>query len=73
MIAASSSKPIENPNGHYTYGLDSQLSFATVGGATEEFLWDGLALVRRGATGYLKEPHANGGSPILASKFLRPF
>ena len=44
MIAASSSKPIENPNGHYAYGLDNQLASATVGGATEDFLWDGLAL-----------------------------
>ena len=33
----------------------------------EEFLWDGLALVRRGDKGYLNEPHANGGSPILSS------
>ena len=51
----------------YAYGLDGQLASATVGGATEEFLWDGLALVRRGATGYLNEPHANGGSPLLSS------
>ena len=33
----------------------------------EEFLWDGLALVRRGSVGYLNEPHANGGSPLLSS------
>ena len=51
----------------YAYGLDNQLASATVGGATEEFLWDGVALVRRGAAGYLNEPHANGGSPILSS------
>lgn len=51
----------------YSYGLDNQLASATVGGATEKFLWDGLALVRRGDRGYLNEPHANGGSPILSS------
>ena len=34
---------------------------------SEEFLWDGLAVVRRGSVGYLNEPHANGGSPILDS------
>ena len=51
----------------YAYWLGGQLASATVDGRTEEFLWDGLALVRRGATGYLCEPHANGGSPILDS------
>ena len=51
----------------YSYGLDNQLASTTVVGATEEFLWDGLALVRRGDRGYLNEPHANGGSPILSS------
>ena len=52
----------------YSYGLDNQLASATVDGRTEEFLWDGLALVRRGDKGYLNEPHANGGSPILDSE-----
>ncbi len=51
----------------YAYGLDNQLASATVDGETEDFLWDGLALVRRGTTGYLNEPHANGGSPLLSS------
>ena len=35
---------------------------------TETFLWDGLALIRRGCTSYVNEPHPNGGSPILSSK-----
>ena len=35
---------------------------------TETFLWDGLALIQRGSTSYVNEPHPNGGSPILSSK-----
>ena len=34
---------------------------------SESFLWDGLALIRRGSTSYVNEPHPNGGSPILSS------
>ncbi len=34
---------------------------------TETFLWDGLALIGRGGTLYVNEPHPNGGSPILSS------
>ena len=32
----------------YTYHADGQLASANYGGKTEGFLWDGLALVRRG-------------------------
>ena len=35
---------------------------------SEDFLWDGLALIRRGSTSYVNEPHPNGGSPILSSR-----
>ena len=34
---------------------------------SESFLWDDLALIRRGSTSYVNEPHPNGGSPILSS------
>ena len=34
---------------------------------TETFLWDGLALIQRGSTSYVNEPHPNGGSPVLSS------
>ena len=52
----------------YTYGLDGQLASATAAdGAVSEFLWDGLALIRRDGVDYLNEPHPNGGSPVLAS------
>ncbi len=58
----------------FTYHADGQLATATRAGgsrscaAAETFLWDGLALIRRGSTSYVNEPHANGGSPILSSK-----
>lgn len=29
---------------------------------SEDFLWDGLALIRRGGTSYVNEPRPNGGS-----------
>ena len=35
---------------------------------TETFLWDGLALIRRGSVSYVNEPHPGGGSPILSSR-----
>ena len=52
----------------YSYKLDGQLRSAAVAdGAVSEFLWDGLALIRRDGVDYLNEPHPNGGSPVLAS------
>ena len=33
---------------------------------TENFLWDGLALVKRDDTKFINEPHAGGGNPVLA-------
>ena len=35
---------------------------------TEEFYWDGLALVKRGTTSYVNEPHPGGGAAVLSSK-----
>ena len=67
----------------YTYGyhVDGQLASATKCSAvkpkkgekppapeTEEFYWDGLALVRRGGTSYVNEPHPGGGAAVLSSK-----
>ena len=44
-------------------------SIATVtkGKVTENFIWDGLALVKRGAVSYLNEPHLGGGAPVASS------
>ncbi len=62
----------------YDYHVDGQLATATKtmlgkkGGsqspATETFLWDGLALVKRGGTSYVNEPHPGGGAAVLSSK-----
>ena len=35
---------------------------------TETFLWDGLALIRRGSTAYVNEPHPGGGAAVASSK-----
>lgn len=52
----------------YAYRPDGQLARADWGdGTAEDFLWDGLALVKRGGDGLLNEPHPGGGAPVLAS------
>ena len=35
---------------------------------SEAFLWDGLALVRRGDESFVNEPHVGGGNPVVSSK-----
>ena len=35
-------------------------------GTTEVWVWDGLALIRRGSDIYVNEPHVSGGVPILS-------
>ncbi len=55
----------------YTYSMDGQIASssakATGGQETESFLWDGLALIKRGTTEYVYEPAVTGGNPILAN------
>ena len=46
----------------YDYHVDGQLATATYGDTTEDFLWDGLALVKRGKRGFVNEPHV-GNAP----------
>ena len=53
----------------YSYHADGQLARADYGGGrSEDFLWDGLALVRRGDEQFVNEPHVGGGNPVLSSK-----
>ena len=35
---------------------------------TEEFFWDGLALVKRGGVSYVNEPHPRGDAAVLSLK-----
>ena len=50
----------------FEYTVEGQVSTATYGDKTEEFMWDGLALIKRNDTSYLNEPYVTGGNPILA-------
>jgi len=56
----------------YDYTIAGQLASLTTRNlelktdSSESFLWDGLALIRRGGVNYLNEPHAGGGAALLA-------
>ena len=53
----------------YDYHVDGQLASANYGdGKSESFLWDGLALVKRGDEQFINEPHVGGGNPVVSSK-----
>jgi len=52
--------------------MDGQIASSTVGTTLDEsvhtdYLWDGLALLKRGTTEYVNEPAVTGGNPILAN------
>ena len=46
----------------YDYHADGQLASANYGETSESFLWDGLALVKRGEASFINEPHV-GNAP----------
>ena len=66
----------------YDYHVDGQLARADYGKAggnggragcpqpagSEDFLWDGLALIKRGDERFVNEPHVGGGNPVASSK-----
>ena len=60
----------------YDYHVDGQLARADYGkggtrsaaSASEDFLWDGLALIKRGDERFVNEPHVGGGNPVASSK-----
>ena len=52
----------------FNYHMDGQIASAMYGDKSEDFLWDGLALIHRGATNFINEPYVTGGNPILSSK-----
>ena len=52
----------------YDYHPDGQLARADYGdGTAEDFVWDGLALIRRGDEQFVNEPHIGGGAPVFSS------
>jgi RHS repeat-associated protein len=51
----------------YMYHPDGQLASANYGGKSEEFFWDGLALIQRGDDQFMNEPHIGGGNPVASS------
>ena len=58
----------------YDYHVDGQLARADYGKggtrsvASEDFLWDGFALIKRGDECFVNEPHVGGGNPVATSK-----
>ena len=58
----------------YDYHADGQIASANYGnGKTEEFLWDGLALIHRDGEQFINEPHIGGGNPVVSSKGVSYF
>ena len=52
----------------HAYDKANQRVSFTGNGKSENFLWDGLALIHRGETSFVNEPYVTGGNPILSSK-----
>jgi YD repeat-containing protein len=67
---------LTNPSGQsvsLTYWPNGQLAHKSISDSNgETFLWDGLAVLRRGDTIYVTEPHANGGAVIASHSINQP-
>ena len=50
----------------FNYHNDGQIAQAIHDGKSEDFLWDGLALIHRGKTSFINEPYVTGGNPVMA-------
>lgn len=51
----------------FSYYTSGQLESRVSGSEKENFLWDGLALIKRNDVDYINEPYVTGGNPILAN------
>ena len=51
----------------FSYYADGQLAELETAGKSEQFYWDGLALVKRNEIKYLNEPYVTGGNPVSAN------
>ena len=67
---SSTSQPLNSSTVYtYTYHPDGQLATADYGkDGSEDFTWDGLALIKRGDEQFINEPHVGGGNPVASSK-----
>ena len=54
--------------GRFDYYVDGQLAMATHDGKKENFVWDGLALIKRGTESFINEPAVTGGNPVFGSE-----
>ena len=51
----------------FDYGIDGQIANRTdATGKSENFTWDGLALIKRDSTNFVNESAVTGGNPIMA-------
>jgi YD repeat-containing protein len=50
----------------FDYHIGGQIASSTTKDGTENFLWDGLALIHRAGTDFINEPAITGGNPVLA-------
>ena len=50
----------------FNYHNDGQIAQAIHNGKSEDFLWDGLALIHRGETSFINETYVTGGNPVMA-------
>ncbi len=51
---------------NFSCHLNGQIAGVTRDGCREEYLWDGLALIRRGVSDFINEPAVTGGNPVLS-------
>ena len=50
----------------FNYHNDGQIAQAIHNGKSEDFLWDGFALIHRGESSFINEPYGTGGNPVMA-------
>ena len=50
----------------HTYNKANQRVSFSGNGKSEDFLWDGLAMIHRGETSFVNEPYVTGGNPGMA-------
>ena len=62
LSVTENGKPIAS----FNYHNDGQIAQAIHNGRSEDFLWNGLALIHRGENSFINEPYVTGGNPVMA-------